>query len=124
MISSRFLLAPCQAPNVTSSVPVTGRSFRIDWQDVELICQRGIIIGYSIFYRLTHDSSYTDYEMVNTTDNFVLIDDLALKSNYTLTISAYTSKGRGVNSTTFQAMTGDFSKCFVTVSSNERIEIK
>lgn len=112
------LLVPCEAPNVTDAIPVTGKSFRIEWDDVPLPCQRGIVIGYYLFYQLTslledENSTGIYFESANTTENFILVDDLALKSNFSVKIAAYTSKGMGVNSSIFYAMTGDFSTYFL-----------
>ena len=102
------------APNVTETVPVTGKSFRIEWDEVAMPCQRGIIRGYFLYYQLTsllegNASQRIYFESANTTEMSIFIDDLALKSNFSVKIAAFTSKGIGVNSSIFYAMTGDFS---------------
>ena len=107
------------APNVTKTTPVTGKSFRIEWDDVPMPCQRGIILGYFLYYQLTslleaNDNQGIHFESANTTNNSIFIDDLALKSNFSVKLAAFTSKGVGVNSSIFYAMTGDFSTYFLS----------
>ena len=116
-----FLLVPCAAPNVTGVIPMTGKSFRIEWEDVPLSCQYGIIKGYYVYHQQTtvlNDPNSTAWFHVKKTSNqpppnFMILDDLALKSNHTLMITAYTSKGPGVNSSIFFGETGDFSKSMI-----------
>ena len=81
--------------------------------------QHGIIRGYQVIYQLTEylNDTYNDaglYQFQNTTaqppPNEMELKELALKSNYTFMIAAYTSKGMGAFSDIKFAMTGDFSK--------------
>ena len=81
--------------------------------------QNGVIRGYQVRFQLTEylNDTYDDaglYQSQNTTaqppPNEMELKELALKSNYTFKIAAYTSKGMGAFSDIKFAMTGDFSK--------------
>ena len=92
---------PAAPPADAVAVGNSSTSCRITWGNVPLKFQNGLILGYNITYLKVGDSDTAmKYIVVNGNDaNNTGIPGLLKFTTYTITVAAFTNKGRGNGST-------------------------
>ncbi|XP_028392900.1 uncharacterized protein LOC114517402 [Dendronephthya gigantea] len=85
------------SPSINASSP-NSTALIVNWTDVSSFYLNGVFQGYKLFYRETHNSSYTKYSVIVFYGNHTgcLITDLQPLTNYTIRVLAFTLSGDGL----------------------------
>ena len=89
------LLEPDAAPQNLTAVNKTSNSILIKWGQVPHSKRQGRILKYRVDYAPTANNNDTKSGEVNVTTKYLKIDGLDNDTNYTIAVSASTSKGYG-----------------------------
>ena len=87
---------PASPPDNVETVVVSSTSILVRWNDVPPIDQNGIITDYEVLYLPLETFGGTiNIQIVNTSNMFLLLDNLEEYVNYTIQVRAFTSVGPG-----------------------------
>ena len=84
-------------------------SISVSWGDVPFSEQNGVIVSYTVIYRALPSNS-SQSKNVTTEENHVTLTGLNEYTNYSITVFASTSKGRGNESKPIVVITAEDSK--------------
>ena len=124
-----FFLVPSAPPSNVTGRNESSTSIFVQWDDVPVADQNGVILSYTVTYRaLPSGSSQT--KNVTAPANHTTLTGLNEYTNYSITVFASTSKGSGNQSTPIVVITdedskfviaGSFSWCFLRLFSILRV---
>ena len=108
--------APDIAPNIVMVTVVNSTAINVTWEEIPLMNRNGIITTYEVLLEplQTFDEQLT-YQQMNTSDLYILLDDLEEFVGYNISVRAYTSIGPGPYSEEEFGMTLEDSKCFIII---------
>ena len=88
--------APDIAPNIVMVTVVNSTAINVTWEEIPLMNRNGIITTYEVLLEplQTFDEQLT-YQQMNTSDLYILLDDLEEFVGYNISVRAYTSIGPG-----------------------------
>ena len=108
---------PGKPPIVTSAFNTSGRSIQIEWMNIPLQYQNGILLGYRIFYHHTDQNNSISHELNCSSSKYNItkceIRHLDLYTNYTFAVAGFTRKGIGPLADNIIVRTGPYSKCYI-----------
>ena len=95
-----FLAEPSSAPNGLTLVSATSKSLTVSWLGLSADDQNGLIIKYTVYYRLAGNSSVRmvaarQEETIVTNSSPAKLTGLTPNSDYFISVSASTSAGEG-----------------------------
>ena len=107
------LLEPTGPPSNVKAENTSSSSLKVTFKSIPFEHRRGIIIGYIIYYQTSdkfgvEPSLEYDVPDPRGTIREAHLRGLELKTNYSVEVAGYTSKGIGLRSKTVFASTGDF----------------
>lgn len=89
-------LEPSKTPQNFHGYNLSSTSLQLKWSPVQDGFVHGILLGYRIYYRITN---FPSMPLINVTYGPTTVNatfhDLLTYTNYTLQITAFTSKGEG-----------------------------
>ena len=85
-----FLVGPTGWPSLILVSPVDSSANRIAWNKVNCSQRNGLITGYTV---MISNSSIT-YNL-NSTERYIILNDLVFGTVYNISIAAFNSVGRG-----------------------------
>ena len=110
----QYFSVPGRPPVIRSAFNTSGRSIQIEWLNIPLQYQNGIILGYRVFYHHTDQYNNISYELNCSSTNHNIsaceVRHLDLFTNYTLTIGGFTRKGMGPLANSTIVRTGPYCK--------------
>ena len=107
------------APVNVSSYDTHGTRIMVNWLPIPKYHERGIILGYMIYYQEVNETGplwplqVVKVKVESTSSELpeqYELRELNLTSNYSISLAGYTSIGVGVKSDVIFGMTGTFSK--------------
>ena len=107
--------APTQYPQNFKGFNTSSYSIRVQWERVSEQYRHGVILGYKLQYKSQSDTTWTVVSLSGTSNKSLAINGLNNYTLYDLKVSAYNSKGTGVESN-IQVRTDDASKFPGTLS--------
>lgn len=112
-------VVPRGEPQNFTAIGVSSTSVRLEWDPPDPRLRNGDIIMYEIMYYKTQD--HVDVYGVNTTETSLIIEGLAMNTDYVFMIKGYTSKGAGPWSNHLPFRT--FGRCKYTAALNVYVSI-
>ena len=107
--------APDDAPGNVSVDVIRSTSLNVSWEEIFPMDRNGIITTYEVCYEplMTFDGTLMP-DLVNTSDLYIVIDNLQEFVAYNISVRAYTSVGPGPESDAVTEMTPEDGKnqCF------------
>ena len=108
-----FFTEPNAPPSIVSGHIVNSTSIFFSWGQVPFQDQNGVILSYTVTYRaLPGGSSQT--KNVTAPENHTTLTGLHEFTNYSITVFASTSKGRGNQSTPIVVITDEDGKFVIS----------
>ena len=89
--------APVNSPQNVTVMLLSSTSINVTWEEVPPIDRNGIIIMYEVLYEPLETETFGQLssDTGNTTDLFILLEELHPFVNYSISVRAYTSVGNG-----------------------------
>ena len=109
-----FLTEPNAPPSNVIGHNASSTSIFVSWGDVPSSEQNGVIVSYTVTYRAL-PSSPSQSKNVTTEENRVTLTGLNEYTNYSITVFASTSKGRGNESKPIVVITAEDSKFVIII---------
>ncbi|XP_065064502.1 uncharacterized protein LOC135690773 [Rhopilema esculentum] len=104
---------PSAAPVITAAYNTSGKSIKLEWINIPLPYQKGILLGYNVRYIRTNASSDVIADSINCTDisqnvTQCEVRGLDLYAYYNFSIRGYTIKGLGPTTQDIVVRTGPY----------------
>eukprot|EP00795_Rhopilema_esculentum_P001382 gene1382-15786_t len=104
---------PSIAPVVTAAFNTSGKSIKLEWINIPLPFQKGILLGYNVRYIRTNASSDVIADSINCTDisqnvTQCEVTGLDLHAYYNFSIRGYTIEGLGATTQDIVVRTGPY----------------
>ena len=91
-----FTTVPANSPQNVTAVSLASTTINVTWEEVPPIDRNGIITTYEVLYEpLETFEQLLLSDIINTTDLFILLEDLHPFVSYNISVRAYTSVGNG-----------------------------
>ena len=105
--------APDEAPGIVSVDVINSTSLNVSWEEIPPMDRNGIITTYEVRYEplMTFGGTLMP-DLVNTSDLYIVIDNLQEFVAYNISVRAYTSVGPGPFSDEELQMTEEDRKSF------------
>ena len=113
---SFFTTEPNAPPTNITGYKTSSTSIFVDWGDVPSADQNGIILSYTVNYIAVEPQGNTMTEVVDAPTTQATLRGLNEYTNYSITVFASTSKGRGNFSEPIIVITDEDSKFFTVVT--------
>ena len=91
--------APINSPQNVTAMSLSSTSINATWEEVPPIDRNGMITMYEVLYEPLETFGQLSGGIGNTTDLFILLDQLYPFVNYSISVRAYTTVGNGPYST-------------------------
>ena len=96
LIVINFIFAvPINSPQNVTAMSLSSTSINVTWEEVPPIDRNGMITMYEVLYEPLETFGQLSSGTGNTTDLFILLDELHPFVNYSISVRAYTSVGSG-----------------------------
>ena len=90
-----IFIAPVNSPQNVTAMSLSSTSINVTWEEVPPIDRNGMITMYEVLYEPLETFGQISSGSGNTTDLFILLDELHPGDNYSISVRAYTSVGNG-----------------------------
>ena len=91
-----FTTVPANSTQNVTAVSLSSTTINVTWEEVPPIDRNGIITTYEVLYEpLETFEQLLSSDIINTTDLFILLEDLHPFVSYNISVRAYTSVGSG-----------------------------